>query len=91
MNSRIFDALKAELLARGFRRDGAAPSNTMTLDDEYLLAVELGDLFDTMVARREKIFRSGEVVGADAAKNGFDDVVLVIDAIKAVIGKLALP
>ena len=44
-----------------------------------------------MKQAKEKIFRSSEVVGTDIAKTGFDDVVLVIDAIKAVIGKLALP
>ena len=56
-----------------------------------LLVVKLGDLLDTMVVRRERILRSWLVVGAAAAKNNLDDVVLLISAIKAVICRGALP
>jgi hypothetical protein len=88
MNSRIISELKKEILARGFRSDGAAPNGTMVLDEGYLAGVDLADLLDTMVSRREKIFRSSEVVGADVARQSYDDVVLVIDAIKSVVGRL---
>ena len=91
MKARIIDALKAELTARGFAPHCTAPNETMSLDDDYLSGIELADLFDTMIARREKVFRSSDVVGADVAKKSFDDVVLVIDSIKAVIGRLTLP
>jgi hypothetical protein len=63
----------------------------MVLDDAYLAAVDLSELFDTMIARREKVFRSSDVVGATVAKQSYDDVVLAIDAIKAVVSQLSLP
>jgi hypothetical protein len=87
MNKRALDELMRELTSRGFRVDGTSPNGTMTLDNEYLLSVDLADLFETVVARREKVFGSAGVVGADAAKQSFDDVVLAIGAIKAVIRK----
>jgi len=91
MNDRILTALKDELVARGFELDGSAPNDTMSLDDAYLSELDLGDLLETMIARREKILRSTDVVGADAAKKSFDEVVLAIGAIKAVLSKLVLP
>jgi hypothetical protein len=91
MNRRTLNELAEELASRSFRADGTSPNGTMTLDEEYLLSVDLVDLFDTVVARREKVFRSADVVGTDAAKHSFDDVVLAIEAIKAVIRKLELP
>ncbi len=91
MNKRIREELRRELLARGFTADGTSPNNTMVVDDEFLEGIEIAALFDTMIARREKVFRSGDVVGPDIAKKSYDDVVLAIDAIRAVIGKLSLP
>jgi hypothetical protein len=87
MNASIRDDLKRELLLRGFDGGLASPQGTMVLDDIFLGEVEIADLLDTMVARREKVFRSVEVVGAEAAKRSYDDVVLTIEAIKAVIGR----
>lgn len=91
MNALILDDLKAELMARGFSPGGTAPNDTMSVDDGYLADIELADLFDTMITRREKVARSIEVVGVDAARASFDDVVAVVDAIKAVMAKLVLP
>jgi hypothetical protein len=91
MNDRMLAALKDELVARGFESDGSAPNDTMTLDYAYLSEVEVGDLLETMVARREKVFRSVVVVGAEASKKSFDDVVLAIEAIKAMLSRLVLP
>ena len=34
---------------------------------------------------------SGAVVGMEAAKRSYDDVVLALEAIKAVVAKLSLP
>jgi hypothetical protein len=60
----------------------------MAFDEAYLDDTELSDLLETMVARREKVIRSHSVVGPDIAKQSYDDVVLVIDAIKAVMKNL---
>jgi hypothetical protein len=85
MNGALRDPLKAELLARGFGANGESPNGTMTVDDQYLAGVEIGNLLDIMVTRREKVLRSQRVVGADVAKRSYDEVVLIIDAIKMVI------
>lgn len=96
----IRDELKKELLARGFTiappsptdpTEGfVSPKDTMVLGDAYATALDLAELLDQMVSRREKLFRSADVVGPDIAKQGYDDVVFVIDAIKAVIARLSL-
>lgn len=91
MNARLLAELKRELGARGFATDGTAPNGSITFDDAYLSAIELGELLDTMIARREKVFRSTDVVGADIARKNYDDVVCAIGAIKAVISRLTLP
>lgn len=45
----------------------------------------LGELLDMMIARREKVFRSVDVVGREAATASYDDAVLMVDALKAVL------
>jgi hypothetical protein len=67
VNTSISDELKKELLARGFSTSLEAPNGTMGLTSAYTTAAELADLMDLMVSRREKIFRSVDVVGHDAA------------------------
>jgi hypothetical protein len=91
MNPRMRDELKGQLLSRGFTPGLESPNSTMVLDDTLLDRVDIGNLLDMMVTRREKVFRSVEVVGQEAAKRSYDDVVLVIEAIEAVIAKLSLP
>jgi len=88
MSGSIQSELRKELVARGFSPSLASPNDTMVLDDAYATAADLAGLLELMVARREKIFRSVDVVGAGAAKRSYDDVVLCIDAIKAVIARL---
>ena len=90
MNIALRDCLQKELALRGFSSRGEAPNCTMAIDDAYLDDTELGELLETMVARREKVIRSQNVVGPDVAKQSYDDVVLVIDAIKAVMKSLTL-
>lgn len=84
-------ALNAELQKRGFTTDLEAPNGTIGLTESYSTTTDLADLLDLMVTRREKIFRSVEVVGPDAAKKSYNDVLLVIEAVKAVIARLSLP
>lgn len=90
MNAAFRDRLRSELASRGFTPAGDSPNRTMTLDETYLDAVELGDLMETVVARREKVFSSQSVVGHDAARQSYEDVILVVDAIKAVMKALTL-
>ena len=90
MNIALRDCLQKELASRGFSSQGEAPNRTMAFGETYLDDTELGDLLETMVARREKIIRSHSVVGADVATRSYDDVVLVIDAIKSVMKMLTL-
>ena len=87
MNAAIRDELMRELLTRGYKEDGSSPHGTMVLDKAYLSEVDIGDLLEIMVARREKVFRSQNVVGPEAAKASYEDVVLLIESIKAVIGR----
>jgi hypothetical protein len=91
MNKRILEQLKKELVSRGFTAEGYSPHDTVGFDDTYLANVELADLLETMVARRERLFHSQAVVGEEPARKSYEDVVLVIDAIKNVMRHLALP
>ena len=90
MNASIINELKRELSSRGFSADGYSPHRTVGFDDTFLATIEIADLLDTMVSRRQKIFRSQAVVGEDAARKSWEDVILIIDALKAVIGRLSL-
>lgn len=90
MNSHVCEAIKKELAARGYSEAGESPNGTMTLDDEYLRSVEVVELIDQLISRREKIFKSGDVVGLDNARRGYDDVVMAVDALKAVISCMDL-
>ncbi|HMR08972.1 MAG TPA: hypothetical protein PKA88_24495 [Polyangiaceae bacterium] len=89
MKNTIFDELKLELMKRGFSESLESPEGTIGLTG-CSTSEELAELLEVMVARREKIFRSVEVVGQESAKKSYDDVVLVIDAAKTVIGRLRL-
>jgi len=91
VKSSIRDELRKELRERGFSTSLESPHGGLVLSDTYKCAADLADLLDVMVARREKIFRSVDVVGQDTAKRNYDDTVLVIEAAKAVLGRLVLP
>jgi hypothetical protein len=77
--------LKAELVRRGYSESGMAPHATMSLGDDFIGACTLAELLDIAVTRREKVFRSVDVVGMDAAKQSYDDVVVAVEAIKSTI------
>lgn len=89
MNAVTLDALRKELTARGFDQL-SSPKGTMAFDEGFLRRVELADLLETLVARREKIFGLVGVIGHETARDGYDDVVCAIEATKAVIGLLEL-
>ncbi len=78
--------LKRELVARGFTDDGAAPGRTVVLDETTLEQIGLGALLELMVARREQLLHTQTVVGSPVARRAYDDLALIIDAVKAVIG-----
>ena len=85
------DTLRRELVARGFDQELSSPHGTMAFGESYLRGIELADLLETLVARREKVFGSVSVVGQETARESYDDVLRAIEATKAVIGSLALP
>lgn len=89
MTGAIAAAVMSELRSRGYATDGTAPNGTMDLNEEYMRSVELGDLLDLLVSRREKIFRSVDVVGRDIANKSYDDVVIAVDAVKSVIARVS--
>jgi hypothetical protein len=88
MKTSTREELKKELRLRAYSDSGVAPNDTMVLDDIFLDGVELFELLDTLVTRREKIHRSYATVGAEAGKKSYDDVVAAIDAIKALMSRL---
>lgn len=88
MNDAIRAELRRELLARGFSEGLNAPNGSIWFDEIYLSEVGLAELLETMVSKREKAFRAVDVLGESGARETFDDVVLVIEAIKVVIGRL---
>lgn len=90
MNAVTLDALRKELTARGFDQTLSSPKGTMVFDEGFLRRVELAELLETLVARREKIFGLVGVIGHETARDGYDDVVCAIEATKAVIGLLEL-
>ena len=88
MTQHLLELLVQELRSRGFSPEGWSPNGTMILNDDYLASLNITNLLDIMVTRREKIFRSVEAVGRESASNGYDDAVLAIEATKATIDKL---
>jgi hypothetical protein len=77
--------LLKELAARGYRDDGSSPFRSIVLDYDELAEVEIGELLEQMVARREKIVRSVDSVGKDIAMQNYEDAQRAIDSMKAVI------
>lgn len=88
MNEVTRAQLLKELAARGYRDDGSSPYRSIVLDYDELADVELGELLEQVVARREKIFRSVDAVGKEVAMQNYEDAQRAIDAMKAVIKKL---
>lgn len=92
----IRDELKRELIERGFtesRTEGLeSPHRSLVLDaSSYTTSSDLAELLEVMVSKREKAFRADNVLGPEAARDVYDDVVIVIDAVKAVIARLSPP
>ena len=85
MNGFTRGQLLKELASRGYRDDGSSPFRSIVLDYSELLDIELGELLEQMVARREKIFRAVDTMGKDVAMQNYEDAQRAIDAMKAVI------
>lgn len=66
-----------------------APNGTMTLGDSYLESTNLSALFDTLVTRREKLSHGWNTL--ENVKTAYEDVVLAVDAVKELLGRLDLP
>ena len=88
MNDYSRGLLLNELEARGYREDGSSPYRSIVMDYGELAEIELGELLEQMVARREKIFRTLDTVGKEVAMQNYEDAQRAIDAMKVVIKKL---
>lgn len=88
MNEYTRGHLLKELAARGYRDDGSSPFRSIVLDYGELLDIELGELLEQMVTRRERIVRAVDSIGKDKAMQHYDDAQRAIDAMRAVIKRL---
>jgi len=80
--------LLKELASKGYRDDGSSPFRSIVLDYDEFGEHEIGELLEQMVERRERILRSVDSVGKDAAMQSYEDAQRAIDAMKAVIKRL---
>ena len=87
MNDYTRGQLLKELAARGYRDDGSSPFRSIVLDYDELAEIEIGELLEQMVTRREKIFRAVDTMGKDVAMQSYEDAQRAIDAMKTVIKK----
>lgn len=85
MKEQTVQEFRLALKRRGFADDGQAPNRTITLTQEFLIEKDLLELYDMLVTRREKVFRSTGVVGAEASRQAFDDVVIAIEALQEAV------
>ena len=90
MTPRIVALLRAELARRGYRDTGASPNGSIVLDYDELAELDLGEMLDLMVARRERIVRSVDALGKEKATEHFEDAEAAIQALKDVIKRLSL-
>lgn len=90
MTARVVSLLRAELARRGYRDTGASPYGSIVLDYDELAELDLGEILDMMVSRRERIVRSVDAIGKEKATQHFEDAEAAILAIKDVIKKLSV-
>lgn len=87
MRSEQADKVCAELRARGFDEQGTAPNGSMALGRQLLETMELDELLELMVVRREKLHHAYPTFAADAgeetARRNYDDATAATDAVKA--------
>ena len=67
--------VKEALERRGFSAAGVSPRDTMVIGDTMLECVDLLELFDVLITRRQKL-----VLIPDAGAS-YDDVLLAIEAV----------
>jgi len=70
--------------------DSASPHGSIVLDYDELGELDLGELLDLMVSRRERVVRSLDALGKDRATAHYEDAEAAIQAIKDVIKKLSI-
>jgi hypothetical protein len=87
---RVVALLRAELARRGYRDTGASPYGSIVLDYDELAELELGEMLDLMVSRRERIVRSVDALGKEKATEHFEDAEAAIQALKDVIKRLSV-
>lgn len=89
MKEWICALVRKELASRGYDADGKSPNGSIVLDYDQLAEIELGDMLDQLVVRREKIFRALETLGKERAQQSWEDTERAIDSLKAVIQRLS--
>lgn len=89
MSPRVQALLRAELARRGYRESGASPYGSIVLDYDELAELDLGEMLDLMVARRERVVRAVDALGKEKATEHFEDAEAAIQAIKDVIKRLS--
>ncbi len=90
MNAATRKRFEKELCRRGYSEELFSPNDSMGFAGTYLDEIELAELLDNLVVRREKIDKSVDIVGKEIATQNYDDVVIAIDALKTVIGSMTL-
>ena len=90
MNPRVQALLRAELARRGYRESGASPHGSIVLDYDEMAELDLGEMLDMMVTRRERVVRAVDAMGKEKATQHFEDSEAAIQAIKDVIKKLSI-
>ena len=90
MSPRVQQLLRAELARRGYRENGASPHGSIVLDYDELGELDLGEILDLMVSRRERVVRSLDSLGKDNATAHYEDAEAAIQAVKDVIRKVSL-
>jgi hypothetical protein len=87
MNETLILEILAELKGRGCSDEGRAPNGTMTMSNQFLRTVEIDELIDLVIRRREKIAHNFGEFDDEDARAAYDDVRLIVEAVEAVIRK----
>jgi hypothetical protein len=87
----IAEEMRKELVARGFGPNLESPSGRITMPDDYPTVADLVDMLVVLVARREKLFRPSPSIPYDLGKTDYEETVLAIECVKAVLGRLVIP
>lgn len=89
MKPEVIRQVISELQARGFTSDLMAPNGSLAFSERYLEGETLAGLFDLVLSRREKMFRTIPELGLERTRAAYADAVIAVEAVGAVISGLA--